>query len=358
MSDRSLILELPYIQAAQAQKHVTHNEALRSLDTIVQLTVSDDTLTEPPASPAHGDRYIVPTGATGAWAGQDGAVAQFEGGPLWVFLSALPGWRAWVLATETLVVFDGTGWRSPLSTLSDVTGFGLNATPSPGTPFVARTPQALWDAVPPSEGGTGSMIQSLNRAGATSDGGLAFQTDYVTHGLFGFFGSDDLRLSVSPDGVSFTDAFQIDPATGIAAQPARPRFQGTVNYDVALPQDVWTRVPINTLDINPQGAFDPVTNLFTAPLDGSYLIGGSAIFVRDTSTGVRMAVRLVKNGSVVVPGSEIQNTGSQWNNASGVNLQTLVNLAAGDTLELQARARLGNALVGADRSGFWGVFIP
>ncbi len=34
-------LALPYIQAAQAQKHVTHNEAIRALDAIVQLGVLD-----------------------------------------------------------------------------------------------------------------------------------------------------------------------------------------------------------------------------------------------------------------------------------------------------------------------------
>ena len=50
--------------AAQAQKHVTHNEALRILDTLVQLAVLDRDLTAPPGSPAEGERWIVK--ATGA----------------------------------------------------------------------------------------------------------------------------------------------------------------------------------------------------------------------------------------------------------------------------------------------------
>ena len=33
------VLALPYIQPAQAQKHVTHDEAMRVLDVIVQLAV-------------------------------------------------------------------------------------------------------------------------------------------------------------------------------------------------------------------------------------------------------------------------------------------------------------------------------
>ena len=48
MSDITTHLPLPYILASQAQKHVTHNEALRLLDTMVQLSVLDHTRTVPP----------------------------------------------------------------------------------------------------------------------------------------------------------------------------------------------------------------------------------------------------------------------------------------------------------------------
>ena len=50
MSDATTHLLLPYILAAQAQKHVTHNEALRILDGLVQLSVLDRDLTAPPGS--------------------------------------------------------------------------------------------------------------------------------------------------------------------------------------------------------------------------------------------------------------------------------------------------------------------
>ncbi len=74
-------LQLPWILASQAQKHVTHNEALRILDGIVQLSVRDRDLAAPPASPADGDRYIVGSGATGDWAGWDGDVALWTDTP-------------------------------------------------------------------------------------------------------------------------------------------------------------------------------------------------------------------------------------------------------------------------------------
>ena len=48
MSQSSPRLSLPFIQAAQAQKHVTHNEAIRALDMLVQLSFKDDAQTAPP----------------------------------------------------------------------------------------------------------------------------------------------------------------------------------------------------------------------------------------------------------------------------------------------------------------------
>ncbi|KKM25255.1 hypothetical protein LCGC14_1596850, partial [marine sediment metagenome] len=51
MSDVSANLTLPFLQPSQAQKHVTHNEALQRLDLLVQLSVLDRDLTAPPGSP-------------------------------------------------------------------------------------------------------------------------------------------------------------------------------------------------------------------------------------------------------------------------------------------------------------------
>ena len=109
MSDITTHLLLPYILAAQAQKHVTHNEALRLLDAMVQLSVLDRDLTAPPASPADGDRYIVATGATDLWAGWDLNVAFWVDG-VWMRLVPRPGWLAWIADEATFVVWNGTTW--------------------------------------------------------------------------------------------------------------------------------------------------------------------------------------------------------------------------------------------------------
>jgi hypothetical protein len=109
MPDTSTHLLLPYLLAAQAQKHVTVNEALRLLDGLVQLAVLDRHLTVPPASPADGARYIVASGATGAWAGWDLNVAYWVDGA-WMRLVPRPGWQAWVVDEASFLAWDGSAW--------------------------------------------------------------------------------------------------------------------------------------------------------------------------------------------------------------------------------------------------------
>ena len=99
-------LALPYLAAAQAQKHVTVNEAL---DALVQLSVISAAIAIPPGTPVEGDRYIVASAATGAWAGWDSSVAQFSGGA-WHRLIPRTGWLAWDAAGGQLLVRTGAAW--------------------------------------------------------------------------------------------------------------------------------------------------------------------------------------------------------------------------------------------------------
>lgn len=104
-------LELPLLQAAQAQKHVTVNEALALLDAAAQLRLQSISVQEPPVGVTDGMAYFVPTGASGEWALQHGKLAvQSNGG--WVFVTPRTGWRAWIVDTATAAMFDGVAWVS------------------------------------------------------------------------------------------------------------------------------------------------------------------------------------------------------------------------------------------------------
>ena len=103
MSESTTHLLLPHILAAQTRQHVTHDEALRLLDGLVQLAVLDRDRTSPPASPAGGVRYIVASGATGDWAGWNLSVALWSDCACRRYRACARGSR-----TGRLLIFDGT----------------------------------------------------------------------------------------------------------------------------------------------------------------------------------------------------------------------------------------------------------
>ena len=266
MSETTTNLLLPYILSAQAQKHVTHNEALRILDGLVHLSVIDRDLTAPPGSPADGERYIVASGGTGDWAGWDLNVALFTD-VSWLRLPPRTGWRAWVKDEGLLLVYDGAGWTgSTPDALQNMTLLGVGTTADAANPFSSKLNAALWTAKTVSEGGTGDLFYTMNKETAGDDLDLTLQTNFLTKALVGLFGSDRFRLAVSADGSTFFDGLSVDNTNGIVDQPQLPRFKAYTNYDNYVGVETWTKIGLNNTDYNDQGAFDAGTNLFTAPV--------------------------------------------------------------------------------------------
>ncbi|MEM7546676.1 MAG: DUF2793 domain-containing protein [Pseudomonadota bacterium] len=104
---------LPLLAAAQAQKHVTMNEALIRLDALARLTVLRDDLALPPVDVAEGTTYIVAASPGGDWTGREGDIAFAVNGG-WDFATPLPGWRAWVLSRSRYTVWTGDRWVDDL----------------------------------------------------------------------------------------------------------------------------------------------------------------------------------------------------------------------------------------------------
>ncbi|MBW6496555.1 MAG: DUF2793 domain-containing protein, partial [Burkholderiaceae bacterium] len=334
MSDNTTHLLLPYILASQAQKHVTHNEALRLLDAMVQLSVLDRDLTAPPASPADGDRYLVASGATGLWAGWDLNVAYWVDG-VWMRLVPRPGWLAWIADEGALLVYDGAGWIGATpDALQNMALFGVGTTADAANPFSAKLNAALWTAKTVAEGGTGDLFYTLNKESSADDLGLTLQTGFVTKALLGLFGSDRLRLAVSTDGSTFFDGLSIDNATGIVDQPQLPRFKAWTNFDNYVGVGTWTKIGLNVTDTNDQGAFDAATNLFTAPVSGTWLFGATLLYKINASATARMRGRLVLNGTTEIRGSFGEISATHVSLATAIWLQTMVPLEQGDTVEL------------------------
>lgn len=144
-------LGLPYVVAAQAQKHIPINESLARLDGLVQLAVESRSVAVQPASPVSGAVWIA------AWAGPPaGTLMRFEAGA-WEALAPSEGVLAWVKDENQVVAFDGAAWV-PLSAT-------FRSTIAAQTPNLANTRlEVLEQEVTLSGASTATSIVIPNRA--------------------------------------------------------------------------------------------------------------------------------------------------------------------------------------------------
>jgi hypothetical protein len=216
-------LKLPYIAPSQALKHITHNEALLALDSLVQLAVLDRDLTAPPATPAEGDRYLVGAAATGDWSGKDHQVAAFVSGS-WSFHAPVAGWTAFVADEAGFVTWTGAAWAPVIGIGGAVPMLGINTAPDGTNRLAVKSDAVLLshDDVTP---GSGDLRLSFNKAAAGNTASLLFETGFSGRAELGAAGDDDLHLKVSPDGSAWTEALVVEAATG-AVSVSRPLTLG------------------------------------------------------------------------------------------------------------------------------------
>ena len=122
MFEATANLKLPFLYVGQAQKEVTHNEALALLDTVLFPVLLGE-MSAPPAPLDENDagqRWLVGAAATGAWAGKDEKLACWTGTG-WRF-SVIPDmFRAYRIDLGYETVRIGGNWISA-DTMTDPTG--------------------------------------------------------------------------------------------------------------------------------------------------------------------------------------------------------------------------------------------
>jgi len=248
-------LALPLIEAGQAQKHVTHNEALAALDRLVQALVVDRDLAAPPASPAEGAGYIVAASPTGAWTGQAGRIATWVSGG-WTFTVPAAGLRVWLADEARLMVWTGSAWVDPvsgaigaISALQNLTRLGIGTTADATNPLAAKLNTMLFAALATGEGGTGDLRQTASKEAAGNTLSLLFQTAYSGRAELGLVGSDDFSLKVSADGASWTEALKLVAASGdTVARVVRPDADNARTLGTASAR--WSQIYAASATIN------------------------------------------------------------------------------------------------------------
>lgn len=102
---------LPLLEAGQAQKEVTHNEAIARLDALLHLVVESRHVS--PVATV-GTTWIVPAGATGDLAAHAGALAAFDDAGR-LLIAPRDGCIAFVRDEAAFVHFAAGAWRDDWS---------------------------------------------------------------------------------------------------------------------------------------------------------------------------------------------------------------------------------------------------
>lgn len=274
----SYALNLPYMQPAQAQKHITHNEALETLDRLVQMRIAAFDLSEPPADAQETPEQIYWTGSSpmGDWAGEAKRLAFWDGAG-WRFMIPESGYLCTDVSSGCVRVFDGTDWVAPPSDTTipeSLARLGVNATPDDHNRLSVSADGSLF-----THAGDDHRL-TVNRNADVNTASVVFKTNYVGAAEFGLTGGTDFSLKVSPDGNQFHEALSVDTETGNvrvaeSANPAKLSVHGGLDVRKAVTGQPSTPTVFDITASGTSGAPYTLTRFFSySPTDwqGNYFM--------------------------------------------------------------------------------------
>lgn len=151
MTDTTDRLALPLLAAGQAQKEMTHNEALTRLSMATQASVVAVAPASVPASPLPGQCWIVGAAPGGAWSGKAHHLACWTVNG-WRFIAPFDGMAVWSVADTQRARYAAGGWSIGVVTGSAIKVAGTQvvgaqaaaiASPASGSTVDAEARSAL-----------------------------------------------------------------------------------------------------------------------------------------------------------------------------------------------------------------------
>jgi hypothetical protein len=233
-------LVIPLVASNQAQKEVTVNTAIATIDAILNTGAIDKGLNTPPVSPSDGDLYIIGSSPTGDWVSNADNIAYYQ--TTWRFIAPNEGMSIWVNDEDLIYTWDGSSWvsssgggASALNGLSDVaittistndvlqyngTNFvnqnkidslsqiGINSTSDATNKLSVNSSAVLFN-----NNGNDSRVK-VNKNVAADTASHLFQSGFSGRAEFGLIGDDNYQVKVSSDGAVWNQAYVITNSSG------------------------------------------------------------------------------------------------------------------------------------------------
>jgi hypothetical protein len=359
MSDFTNSIKLPLLFPSQADKHVTVNQSLQKIDTVLMASVTAIGQNTPPSAPTENLKVLVGAQPTGIFVGRTNQLATYLDDD-WQFALPQIGWIVFASTEQRYLAFNGTNWSDlgkKLGAVQDIPLLGLGTSADPTAPFAAKLNSALWTALSPAEGGSGSLRIALNKSSSTQTGSILFQSNYIGRAEFGLVGTDAFSMRVSNDGTNWDTALRL--VTGGRVELGQG-FSGTID----LPQTV----PTGKAHVSRDGArfltlYAPSgcsgENLFLGDNAGSLSASGTG---QNSSYNVGMGVRALTalttghgNTSIGHSACQAMTTGIQ-NTVIGSSALTLATTALQNSALGHAALYSTTTGIGNTGLGFYALF--
>lgn len=301
-------LDLPYIMPAQAQKHVTHNEAIRQLDAVVHLSVAAMNVISPPIDSIEGARYGVSNMPGGAWTDYADHIAVWQDGT-WAYLTPQEGWTLWVVDTGDFKIFSQGAWINLLpdapTEFDNLDHVGINASADTTNRLAVASAASLFN-----HNGSGHQIK-VNKNSTADTASLLFQSGFSGRAEIGVLGNDALSVKTSSDGSVWQEQLAFD--AGLAGLKTPALRSGDVSI---LPDD------IATINCPAYGGIIAITQTSASGFPQSYHTG---LFVYDVGPSLSLLTLTKLSG--------IENLGSTTlTGTTGSANKTSISVQAGTLL--------------------------
>lgn len=308
----------PFVAANQAQKEVTVNTAIATIDAILNRGAIDRALDTPPGSPAAGDLYIVGSSPTGDWSANAGDIAYYQ--TTWKFISPNEGMTLWVNDEDLSYTWDGSDWVvNGVGSLDDLSDVAITSATTNdilqfnGTNFVNQQKLDSLSQVGINTASDATNKLSVNseavlfnnegddvriKANKDSSGDTAshlFQTGFSGRAEFGLIGDDHYQLKVSDDGSNWYQAYVVTNSTG----------------DIDFKQDVNITGTISGVDID-----DLDNTTISSPANGEILQYNGSTWVNAAVSGASSTLAALTDTDISSPADNdfLVYDGSDWVN--------------------------------------------
>jgi len=222
VSQQSPRLRLPYVQANQAQKHITLNECLWRLDALIQIGLESRSLDEPPLEAVEGSCWLIPPGGgAGDWSGRTAGTIVRRDADQWIDEAMPVGAVAFVADETRLIVLTASGWLGvgeTLAVVGPIEAIGVGVAADTSAPLGIMGPISRFNA--DSDGDHRILI---NRADVGDTASIIFQTGHQGTAEIGLCGEDGLSLRTSDDGSDWRPAIGLTASGKLGVNTTSPQ---------------------------------------------------------------------------------------------------------------------------------------